>query len=96
MSVPDLRQGGWNVYILRCADGTLYTGVAMDVARRVHEHNAGGRLAASYTRGRRPVVLVHREAAASRSAALRREYQIKQMSRQDKLRLLTGRGSTVP
>lgn len=95
MSVAGARQADWNVYILRCADGTLYTGVARDVVRRVREHNDGGRLAASYTRGRRPVVLVHREAAASRSAALRREYQIKQMSRQEKLQLLAaGCGST--
>lgn len=88
MSVENVRQGGWSVYILRCADDTLYTGVARDVVRRVREHNSGGRLAASYTRGRRPVVLMYQEAAESRSAALRREYQIKRMTRRDKLNLL--------
>jgi putative endonuclease len=79
---------GWTVYVVHCADGTLYTGIARDAVRRVREHNSGGRLAASYTRGRRPVVLVYQEAAVTRSEALRREYQIKHLSRQDKVRLL--------
>jgi putative endonuclease len=79
------------VYIVRCADDTLYTGIAKDVARRVQEHNSNGALAASYTRARRPVVLVYQEAAVSRSEALKREYQIKQMSRNEKERLC-GRG----
>lgn len=87
----------WTIYIVRCADSTLYTGIARDAVRRVEEHNSGSRLAASYTRGRRPVVLVYQEAAASRSEALKREYQIKQMSRNDKERLLeagrTGSGA---
>lgn len=78
----------WSVYIVRCADDTLYTGIAKDVARRVEEHNSNGVLAASYTRARRPVVLVYQEAVASRSDALKREYQIKQMSRKAKERLL--------
>lgn len=75
---------GWTVYIVRCADGSLYTGIAKDVARRVAEHNSNGPLAANYTRARRPVVLVYREAAATRSAAGKRESQIKKMSRQQK------------
>lgn len=78
----------WTIYIVRCVDSTLYTGIARDAARRVEEHNSGSRLAASYTRSRRPVVLVYQELAASRSDALKREYQIKQMSRTDKERLL--------
>ena len=78
----------WFVYIARCADGTLYTGIAKDVARRIEEHNSNDRLGASYTRGRRPVALVYREAAQSRSAATKRECQIKQMSRRDKAALL--------
>lgn len=73
---------------MRCADGTLYTGIARDVMRRIAEHNAGGRLAANYTRGRRPVTLVYREAAATRSAASRREYAIKQLDRQQKEALI--------
>ncbi len=74
----------WTVYILRCADGTLYTGIALDPQRRVDEHNSGDRLAARYTRARLPVSLVYREAAPTRAVALRREYQIKQMSRGEK------------
>jgi putative endonuclease len=73
---------------VRCADGTLYTGIARDVARRVTEHNSSSRLAASYTRARRPVVLVYQEAAASRSAAGRREYAIKRLRRQHKEALI--------
>lgn len=80
--------GEWNVYLLRCADGSLYAGIAKDVARRVAEHNADDVLAANYTRARRPVALVYWEAAATRSAAGKREYEIKQMSRQDKEALI--------
>ena len=74
----------WSVYIVRCADDTLYTGIAKDVARRVEEHNSNNLLAASYTRGRRPVALVYEEAVETRSAAARREYEIKQMTREGK------------
>jgi len=80
----------WAVYILRCADGSLYTGITRDVARRVDEHNSRGRLAARYTRSRRPVVLVYQEPAATRSAASKREYRIKQMTSRDKLTLVQG------
>ena len=69
----------WWVYVVRCADGSLYTGVAVDVARRVGRHNAGR--AAKYTRGRRPVVLVYRERQPDRGAALRREAAIKRLPR---------------
>lgn len=72
------------IYILRCADGTLYTGYTTDVERRVAEHNAGEAVAAKYTRSRRPVTLVYHEVCASRAAALRREYEIKQLSRTQK------------
>ena len=77
-------RAAWTVYILRCADGSLYTGITRDVERRVVEHNSQALLAARYTRSRRPVVLVYREAAATRSAAARREYEIKQLGRGDK------------
>lgn len=79
---------------MRCADGTLYTGIARDVARRIAEHNAGGRLAANYTRGRRPVTLVYQEAAATRSAASKREYAIKLLSRQQKQALILAAAGT--
>ena len=86
----------WHVYVVRCADGTLYTGVAMDVVRRVAEHNGvkadGARavrdVGARYTRSRRPVKLVYQERAANRSAACRREYRIKQLSRREKFALI--------
>jgi len=77
----------WTVYILRCADDTLYTGVTTDLDRRLREHNAGGRLGARYTRSRRPVELLHHEAAGSRSQACRREAAIKKLTRDAKLAL---------
>ena len=76
----------WFVYILRCADGTLYTGMTDDIARRVEVHNSGK--GAKYTRGRRPVEAVYCEECESYSAALKREYAIKQLSRQQKLTLI--------
>ncbi len=81
----------WTVYILRCADGSLYTGIARDAKRRVAAHNAGR--GAAYTRPRRPVTLIHQEAAPSQSAALRREWAIKRLSRQEKERFLMSRQS---
>ena len=81
----------WHVYILRCADGTLYTGIATDPQRRVAEHNGEGRGGARYTRGRRPVRLVHSERRASRSAAARREAEIKRLPRTAKEALIRGR-----
>jgi len=74
------------VYVLRCADDTLYTGYTTDVERRVSEHNAGE--GAKYTRGRTPVECVHVERFESKSAAMSREYEIKQLSRAKKERLV--------
>lgn len=75
----------WIVYIVRCADHTLYTGVATDLDARLAQHNAGR--GAKYTRGRAPVELVYREAVAGRSAALRRESAIKRMPASAKRKL---------
>jgi putative endonuclease len=86
----------WFVYIVRCADGTLYTGITKDVARRVAEHNAPGMSGASYTRGRRPVALVYTETLTTRSAAATREYAIKQMTRQGKNALVRAGRSQRP
>lgn len=69
----------WFIYILRCADGTLYTGIAKDIEKRLAEHNSGGKTAAKYTRSRTPVTLVYSEKADSHSAAAKREYEIKQL-----------------
>jgi putative endonuclease len=77
----------WNVYILQCSDGSLYTGVAIDLQRRLLQHNGvlvGG---SRYTRGRRPVELLWSDPAPDRSAAQRREASIKKLSRDEKLRL---------
>jgi putative endonuclease len=74
------------VYVLRCADDTLYTGYTTDVERRVAEHDAGE--GAKYTRGRTPVELVHVESFASRSAAMSREHEIKSLSRREKESLI--------
>lgn len=78
----------WNVYIVRCADQTLYTGIARDLGQRIAQHNAGK--GAAYTRARRPVVLVHQEGAPDRGAALRREAAIKRLSVTAKRALLGG------
>ncbi len=76
------------VYIVRCADGTYYTGTARDVAKRVGQHNA--RKGAKYTRPRVPVRLVHREGPMGLTRALRREYQLKQLTRGKKQALIKG------
>jgi putative endonuclease len=73
--------------MLRCADGTLYTGITTDVARRIAEHNGESGLGARYTRSRRPVQLVYVEAAANRAGAARREAAIKKLDRVRKLAL---------
>lgn len=78
-----MTEGTWSVYILRCADGTLYTGIAPDVEKRLQKHNKGK--GAKYTRGRTPVELVYQEEWPDRAQASRREYQIKQLSRAEKL-----------
>ncbi|ELZ21935.1 GIY-YIG nuclease family protein [Haloterrigena salifodinae] len=74
------------VYVLECADGSLYTGYTTDLERRVAEHDAGE--GAKYTRGRAPVELRYHERYESRSAAMSREYEIKQLSRREKERLV--------
>ena len=72
----------WFVYFLRCADGSLYTGITTDVIRRWKQHNAG--TAARYTRSRRPTLLVYQEAHINRSQASKREAAIKRLSRRQK------------
>lgn len=82
------QNDGWFVYMLNCADDTLYTGVAKDVQKRLGEHNTDNAKGAKYTRARRPVVLVYQEACESRSEACKRESAIKKLSRVDKLLLI--------
>jgi len=77
----------WKVYVLKCADDTLYTGVTTDLERRLDEHN-NSKKGAKYTKVRRPVELVYYENCADRVDASRREYEIKQLSRKEKLELI--------
>lgn len=84
----------WYIYILRCGDGTLYTGITDDVERRLAAHRAGK--GAKYTRGRGPLELVYWEEAADKSAALRRELAIKKLTRQEKERLINARSGSEP
>jgi putative endonuclease len=76
----------WHVYIVRCADASLYTGIAKDLHARISEHNAG--YGAKYTRSRLPVELVYTEEASGRGAAQRREAVIKQFTAQKKRELI--------
>lgn len=82
----------WYVYILRCGDSTLYTGITDDVPRRLAAHRAGK--GAKYTRGRGPLELVYTEQLPDKSAALRREIEIKRLRRAEKERLIKSRNST--
>ncbi len=80
-----MAASSWFVYLLRCADGTLYAGITTDLDRRLAEHNAG--TGARYTRARLPAELIHFESAADRAAASRREAAIKRLTRAAKLAL---------
>ncbi len=73
----------WSIYLLRCADGTYYTGIATDVSRRISEHEQGKR-GAKYLRGRGPLELVYQQAVGDRSVATKLEYSVKQLSRMEK------------
>lgn len=84
--LADAPSEPWSVYILRCADGSLYTGIAKDLDRRVAQHNAGQ--GARYTRSRLPVAVVYRESSPSRAQALRREHAIKRLGRAGKEKLV--------
>lgn len=75
----------WYVYLLECADGTIYTGATNNIARRIKQHNNGK--GAKYTRTRVPVKLLKSFAFPSKSEALKAEYKIKQLSREEKLKL---------
>jgi len=76
----------WYVYIIRCNDGSLYTGITTKISRRISEHNQ--QKGSKYTRSRLPVKLVHKEAHPSKSSALKCEYKIKSWTRKKKLKLI--------
>ena len=76
----------WKLYILRCGDGSLYTGITTDVEKRLEAHRTGK--GAKYTRGRGPLELVYREECGTHSDALKRELEVKALSREEKLKML--------
>jgi predicted GIY-YIG superfamily endonuclease len=76
------QAAAWSLYVLKCRDGTLYTGITNDLPRRITQHNNG--TASRYTRSRLPVKLVHQERCRGRSSALKKEYAIKQLTRKEK------------
>ena len=77
-----MMEATWHLYILRCGDGTLYTGITTDVEKRLEMHRSGK--GAKYTRGRSPLELVYQEFCGSRSDALKRELAVKKLSREQK------------
>lgn len=82
-----VKNMSWFVYMLECADGSLYTGITTDLERRIHEHNHA-KQGARYTRAKRPVSLVYSQAAEDRSRATRLELAIKKLSRKQKDQLV--------
>lgn len=98
MIQPDATEPGkpsaWFVYILDCSDGTLYTGITTEPERRLEEHNIGDK-GAKYTKNRRPVEIIYLEEADSRASASKREYAIKQMSREQKQQLISNKRKVI-
>lgn len=86
-------EGQWYLYMLRCADGTLYTGITTDVEKRFQAHSQGR--GAKYTRGRGPLTLVYQEACGTHSDALRREAAVKKLSRAEKEALVMRNSETI-
>ncbi|MDT8427798.1 MAG: GIY-YIG nuclease family protein [Pseudomonadales bacterium] len=80
----------WSVYLIRCGDGSLYTGISTDVTRRLAEHQQGAPKGARYLRGRGPLQLLFQAEAGDRASASRLEWRVKRLSREDKLKLVTG------
>lgn len=85
----------WFVYILQCADDTLYTGITTDLKRRLTEHNGEGKRAgAKYTSSRRPAVIVYKKRCKDRSSAASMEAALKKLTRQEKLQLISKKTKT--
>jgi putative endonuclease len=83
-----MESSPWFVYILRCADSSLYTGITTDIDKRLKQHNGIEKNGAKYTRSRQPVELVYQEYSASRAAACKREHMIKNLKKSEKERLI--------
>lgn len=82
------KKENWSVYLVRCADNSLYTGIAVNVAKRFNEHQTQSKKCAKFLRGKGPLQLVFQQVIGSHSAALKEEYRIKQLSKQQKEALL--------
>ncbi|MES2994821.1 MAG: GIY-YIG nuclease family protein [Patescibacteria group bacterium] len=82
-----MQEDPYYVYMLKCADGTLYTGITNDVEKRLETHNTS-KQGARYTKSRRPVTLCYEEKCLDKSAALKREYEVRQLTRVQKLELI--------
>jgi putative endonuclease len=82
-----MRENMWQLYILKCADKTLYTGITTDLNRRIEEHNSSV-LGAKYTSGRRPVKLIYSKNFTNRSLASKEESRIKKLSREEKIEII--------
>jgi putative endonuclease len=85
-----MSEAAWSVYILRCGDGSLYTGIATDIERRLEEHESNGPKGAKFTKGRGPLEVVYRRECGTRSAASKEEWRIKALTRRQKLALFEG------
>lgn len=86
--MSDFTKGQWSVYIIRCADQSLYTGISNDVTRRFTQHQDQTKRSAKYLRGKTPLTLVYQELAGTRSDASKREWQLKQMCKASKEKLI--------
>ncbi len=90
MKMTNKKTANWSVYLLRCSDNSLYAGITTDIERRLIEHNQCNKTGAKYTRVRRPVLLAYLESAENRQSASQREYQLKQLSKAQKEKLVDG------
>ena len=86
----------WYVYLLKCADDSYYTGISTDLKRRLREHNEDDKKAAKYTRARRPLVMVYFDLCESRSDAGSREYEIRKLTKKQKIALASSMKSQIP
>jgi|GEM_PF-470856 len=87
--IPLLMSSSWFVYLLRCADNSLYAGITTDIERRVKEHNDDNKRAAKYTRARRPVALAYMEKAEDKKCAAQREYRLRKLNKPAKEALVS-------
>jgi putative endonuclease len=85
----------WFLYMIRCRDASLYTGIALDVLRRFREHSEGGNRCAKYLRGKGPLKLVFKHKVGTKSSALKLEYRVKRLSKREKERIVRRKKSLI-